>query len=72
MLTGSKTLDYFLFMAKVLEEMQRITITNVPLPVLEAIKELAENERRPVSNFLRQHLERIVAEYKAKEALARR
>jgi hypothetical protein len=59
-------------MPKLSDDAQTVTISNVPTALLEAIKELAEEERRPVSNFLRQHLERIVAEYKAKEALARR
>lgn len=59
-------------MPKLSDEAQTVTISNVPVPLLEAIKQLAEEEDRPLSNFLRQHLERIVAEYKAKAALARR
>jgi hypothetical protein len=59
-------------MPKVIEAVQTVTISNVPLAVLDAIKRLAEEEQRPVSNFLRQQLERIVAEHNAKEALSRR
>jgi hypothetical protein len=59
-------------MPKLSDDSQTVTISNVPLPLLEAIKQLAEEERRPVSNFLRQHLERIVAEYRAKEVLRNR
>jgi hypothetical protein len=60
-------------MAKLLsEDAQQIVISNVPLPILEAIRELAQDEGRPLSNFLRIQLERIVAEYKAREELARR
>jgi hypothetical protein len=54
------------------EGAQPVTITNVPVPVLDAIKKLAEKEQRPLSNFLRRYLEQIVAEHRAKEALARR
>jgi predicted DNA binding CopG/RHH family protein len=54
-----------------LSDVQTVTISNVPLPLLEAIKQLAETEGRPVSNFLRQELERIVAEHQAREALGR-
>lgn len=56
-----------MLMPKVEEAVQTITISNVPLAVMEAIKRLAEEEQRPVSNFLRLELERIVAEYKTKQ-----
>jgi hypothetical protein len=53
-------------------EVQTVSITNVPLHLVEAIKELANQEGRPVSNFLRLQLERIVAEQKAREAMRSR
>ena len=50
---------------------QMLTISNVPSDLLEAIDELAAKEDRTRSSFLRRELQRIVAEYQAKEALSK-
>ena len=49
--------------------LQILTISNVPSDLLEAIDELAARQDRSRSSFVRRALERIVAEYRAKEAL---
>ena len=48
---------------------QILTISNVPSDMLAAIDELAARQDRSRSSFVRRALERIVAEYQAKEAL---
>jgi len=48
-----------------------LTISNVPSDVLEAIDELAARQDRSRSSFVRRELQRIVAEYQAKEALSK-
>jgi hypothetical protein len=53
-------------------EVQTVSITNVPRDLVATLKDLADQEARPMSNFLRLQLERIVAEHKAREAMARR
>ena len=50
---------------------QTLTISNVPSDILEAIDELAAREDRSRSSFVRRELQRIVAEYQAKECFAR-
>src|SRR5713101_7432424 len=50
---------------------QILTISNVPSDILEAIDELAAREDRSRSSFVRRQLQRIVAEYQAKEALSK-
>jgi hypothetical protein len=50
---------------------QILTISNVPSDILEAIDELAARQDRSRSSFVRRELQRIVAEYQAKEALSR-
>ena len=50
---------------------QILTISNVPSDLLEAIDELAARQDRSRSSFVRRELQRIVAEYQAKEALSR-
>ena len=50
---------------------QMLTISNVPSDVLEAIDELAARQDRSRSSFVRRELQRIVAEYRAKEALSK-
>jgi uncharacterized protein YaaN involved in tellurite resistance len=50
---------------------QMLTISNVPGDILEAIDELAARQDRSRSSFVRRELERIVTEYKAKEALSK-
>ena len=50
---------------------QTLTISNVPSDILEAIDELAARQDRSRSSFVRRELQRIVAEYQAKERLAR-
>jgi uncharacterized protein YaaN involved in tellurite resistance len=50
---------------------QILTISNVPSAILEAIDELAARQDRSRSSFARRELERIVAEYQAKEALGK-
>ena len=50
---------------------QLLTISNVPSDVLEAIDELAARQDRSRSSFVRRELERVVAEYTAKEALSK-
>jgi hypothetical protein len=47
---------------------QILTISNVPSDILEAIDELAARQDRSRSSFVRRELQRIVAEYQAKEA----
>jgi hypothetical protein len=51
---------------------QILTISNVPSDILEAIDELAARQDRSRSSFVRRELERVVAEYQAKEALESR
>ncbi len=50
---------------------QTLTISNVPSDLLEAIDELAARQDRSRSSFVRRELQRIVAEYQAKERFAR-
>jgi hypothetical protein len=50
---------------------QILTISNVPSDILEAIDELAARQDRSRSSLVRRELERIVAEYQAKEALSK-
>ena len=50
---------------------QILTISNVPSDILEAIDELAARQDRSRSSFVRRELQRIVAEYQAKEALSK-
>jgi len=50
---------------------QMLTISNVPGDILEAIDELAARQDRSRSSFVRRELQRIVAEYQAKEALSK-
>ena len=50
---------------------QTLTISNVPSDILEAIDELAARQDRSRSSFVRRELQRIVAEYQAKERFAR-
>ena len=50
---------------------QILTISNVSSELLEAIDELAARQDRSRSSFVRRELERIVAEYRAKEALGK-
>jgi len=50
---------------------QILTISNVPSDILEAIDELAARQDRSRSSFVRRELQRIVAEYQAKEALGK-
>ena len=50
---------------------QMLTISNVPSDILEAIDELAARQDRSRSSFVRRELQRIVAEYQAKEALSK-
>ena len=49
---------------------QLLTISNVPSDILEAIDEIAARQDRSRSSFVRRELQRIVAEYQAKEALS--
>jgi hypothetical protein len=49
---------------------QILTISNVPSDMLEAIDELAARQDRSRSSFVRRELQRIVAEYQAKETAA--
>jgi hypothetical protein len=49
---------------------QMLTISNVPSDILEAIDELAARQDRSRSSFVRRELQRVVAEYRAKEALS--
>ena len=51
---------------------QILTISNVPRDLLGAIDELAAKQDRSRSSFIRRELQRIVAEYQAKAALASR
>jgi Ribbon-helix-helix protein, copG family len=51
--------------------LQILTISNVPSNTLEAIDELAARQDRSRSSFVRRELQRIVAEYQAKEALGK-
>jgi metal-responsive CopG/Arc/MetJ family transcriptional regulator len=48
-----------------------LTISNVPNDILQAIDELAAKQDRSRSSFVRRELERIVAEYRAKEELGK-
>jgi metal-responsive CopG/Arc/MetJ family transcriptional regulator len=48
-----------------------LTISNVPSDFLEAIDGLAAKQDRSRSSFVRRELQRIVAEYQAKEALSK-
>jgi len=48
---------------------QILTISNVPRDLLGAIDELAAKQDRSRSSFIRRELQRIVAEYQAKDAL---
>jgi hypothetical protein len=50
---------------------QILTISNVPSGILEAIDELAARQDRSRSSFVRRELQRIVAEYQAKEVLSK-
>jgi len=50
---------------------QMLTISNVPSDILEAIDDLAARQDRSRSSFVRRELQRIVAEYQAKEALSK-
>jgi hypothetical protein len=50
---------------------QMLTISNVTSDILEAIDELAARQDRSRSGFVRRELQRIVAEYQAKEALSK-
>jgi uncharacterized protein YaaN involved in tellurite resistance len=50
---------------------QMLTISNVPSDILEAIDELAARQDRGRSSFVRRELQRIIAEYQAKEALSK-
>src|SRR2546422_10976111 len=50
---------------------QILTISNVPGDILRAIDELAARQDRSRSSFVRRELQRIVAEYQAKEALSK-
>jgi metal-responsive CopG/Arc/MetJ family transcriptional regulator len=46
-----------------------VTISNLSSDLLEAIDELAARQDRSRSSFVRRELERIVVEYRSKEAL---
>jgi len=48
---------------------QVLTISNVPSDILEAIDELAARQDRSRSSFIRRELQRIVAEYQAKDVV---
>ncbi len=50
---------------------QLLTISNVPSDILEAIDELAARQDRSRSSFIRRELQRVVAEYQAREALGK-
>jgi uncharacterized protein YaaN involved in tellurite resistance len=50
---------------------QILTISNVPSDILEAIDKLAARQDRSRSSLVRRELERIVAEYKAKQVLSK-
>jgi hypothetical protein len=50
---------------------QILTISNVPSDTLQAIDEFAARQDRSRSSFVRRELQRIVAEYEAKEALSK-
>jgi len=47
---------------------QILTISNVPSDVLDAIDELAAEQDRTRSNFIRRELQRLVAGYRPKAA----
>ncbi len=51
--------------------LQILTISNVPSDLLETIDELAARQDRSRSSFVRRELQRVIAEYQAKEALSR-
>jgi metal-responsive CopG/Arc/MetJ family transcriptional regulator len=48
-----------------------LTISNVSSDLLDAIDELAARQDRSRSSFVRRELQRIVAEYRAKEGLSK-
>ena len=50
---------------------QILTISNIRSDLLEAIDELAAKEDRSRSSFIRRALQRVVADYKAKEELSK-
>ena len=50
---------------------QILTISNVPGDILQAIDDLAARQDRSRSSFVRRELQRVVAEYQAKEALSK-
>jgi hypothetical protein len=50
---------------------QILTISNVPSDILEAIDEIAVRQDRSRSSFVRRELQRVVADYQAKDALRR-
>lgn len=49
---------------------QILSISNVPSDILEAIDKIAARQDRSRSSFVRHELQRIVAEYQAKDAPA--
>jgi hypothetical protein len=51
--------------------LQILTISNVPSDTLEVIDQLAAQQDRSRSSFVRRELERIVAEHQAKEAIGK-
>jgi hypothetical protein len=55
--------------ARTVSTAEILTISNVPNDILEAIDELAASQDRSRSSFVRRELQRIVAEYRAKNAL---
>jgi metal-responsive CopG/Arc/MetJ family transcriptional regulator len=48
---------------------QKVRISDVPADILQAIDELAARQHRSRSSFVRRELQRIVAEYRAKDGL---
>jgi hypothetical protein len=50
---------------------QILSISNVSSDILEAIDEIASRQDRSRSSFVRRELQRVVAEYQAKDALPR-
>jgi hypothetical protein len=58
--------------ARTVSSAQILTISNVPNDILEAIDELAAGQDRSRSSFVRRELQRVVADYQAKDALRRR
>jgi Ribbon-helix-helix protein, copG family len=51
---------------------QILTISNVPSDILDAIDEIAARQDRSRSSFVRRELQRVVADYQAKDPLRRR